>query len=277
VFRQVLVPIDGSPGTERLVRGAATAAARLDAGLLLWGVLHREADRRDVERRLHDLLTSCADGHGAFMAIATDDPVEAIVERADGAPGTLLCVISHGQGRIGEASLGCLTEELLRRARTPALVIGPNVDVTVSSAVSWRRVVACVDASDRGERALGEAAEFARSTGLELVVMQAVTAGDDVFDRDRSHHYVEALARSIRPPATPCVLDGGAGPAAALWQEADRLGGAVLAVASQGRGAVGPGPDGSASVGTVTRELIRHSRGPVLVVPVEAALTAAGR
>jgi len=271
VFRQVLVPIDGSPGTERLVRGAATAAARLDAGLLLWGVLHHEADRRAVEHRLHDLLTACADGHGAFMAVATEDPVEAIVERADGVPGTLLCVISHGQGRIGEASLGCLTEELLRRTRTPALVIGPNVDVTVTSAVSWRRVVACVDASDRGERALGDAAEFARTAGLDLVVAQAVTP-DDVFDCRRSRCYVESLASAIRPPATPCVLDGGHEPAQALWGEANRLGGAVLAVASRGRSGMSPGPDGTASVGTVTRELIRHSRGPVLVIPVEPAL-----
>lgn len=276
MFRQVLVPIDGSPGVDRLVQAAAATAGRLDAGLLLWGVVPPGGDRRAMEIHLYELLSRFAQGHGAFMAVAAADPVEGLVERAESAPGTLLCVVSHGLGRIGEESMGCLTAELLLRARTPVLVIGPRVDVHgVADPRSWQHIVACVDASDRGERALSHAADFARATGLDLTVMQAVTAADELFDGERTRQYVDALARSVRPTASGVVLDATDRPAQALCCAANRMGGAILAVASRGRGGPGPGALSFEPVGSVTNELIRASRTPILVVPEVPSLAGA--
>jgi len=275
VFRQVLVPIDGSPGAERLVRGAAGAAGRLDATLLLWGVLRPGTARRSMERHLHELLVGSADGHGAFMAVDAGDPVEHLLEHTEQASNALVCVTSHGQGRIGEDAIGCITPEWLRRSHTPTLVFGPGVDDTTVRATGWKRVMACVDASERGERALETTAGFARATGLHLTVVQAVDADDEVFDHERSRHYVEALAHSVKPAACARVIDGTGQPARALSTEANLEAGTILAVASRGRGGTGGLLESGSGLGSVTNELIRLSNGPVLVIPAAHELVGA--
>ncbi|MCC6433560.1 MAG: universal stress protein [Acidimicrobiales bacterium] len=277
MFRQVLVPIDGAPGAERVVPVAAALAGRLDAGLLLWGVAHPGTDRAAQESRLYELLRRYAGGHGAYMSAGHADPVQAIVEHADNHAGTLVCAISHGQGSIGERAIGSLTGDLLQRSRSPMLVIGPRFDDSHWSPYEWRHVLACVDGSDRGERAVPIAADFARSAGLELTVMQAVCTEDDLFDRDRAERYVHALAGLHRPPAHGRVLSGTQRPAEAICAEAARTPGAVLAVASRGRGGPGHATESNEPPGSVTNDVLRFSRGAVLVVPLAASLALPGR
>lgn len=277
MFRQVLVPIDGSPGADRVVPVAAALAGRLDAGLLLWGVAHPGADRAAQEAHLYELLRRHAGGHGAYMSAGHADPVQAIVEHAEHHTGTLLCAVSHGQGSIGERALGSITGDLLPRSRTPMLVIGPHFDESNRSPSEWRNVLACVDGSDRGERAVPIAADFARAAGLALTVVQAVCTEDDLFDRARAEQYVHALAGMHRPPASGRVLSGAHHPAEAICAEAARTPGAVLAVASRGRGGPGHGSESNEPTGSVTNDVLRFSRGAVLVVPLAASLALPGR
>lgn len=272
MFRQVLVPIDGAPGAERIVPVAAALAGRLDAALLLWGVAHPGADRAAQEALLYDLLRRHAGGHGAFMSASHADPVQAIVEHADNHPGTLLCAMSHGQGSIGERAMGSVTADLLQRSHTPMLVIGPRFDFAHWSPYEWRHVLACVDGSDRGERALPVAADFARSAGLDLTVLQAVAPDDEPFDSARAERYVGALAELHRPTAHSRVLTTTERPARAICAEAERTGAAVVAVASRGRGGPSRPSAPNEPPGSVTNDVLRLSRGPVLVVPLEASL-----
>ncbi|MEZ5264125.1 MAG: universal stress protein [Acidimicrobiales bacterium] len=277
MFRQILVPIDGAPGAERIVPVAAALARRLDAALLLWGVAHPGVDRTAQEALLYDLLRRHAGGHGAFMSAAHADPVQAIVEHADNHPGTLICAISHGHGAIGERAMGSVTADLLQRCHAPMLVIGPRFDFAHWSPYDWRHVLACVDGSDRGERALPVAADFARCAGLDLTVLQAIAPDDDLFDTERAERYLEALASMHRPSARTRVVHAGRRAADAICAEAERTGATVVAVASRGRGGPGHSAADNEPTGSVTNEVLRFSRGPVLVVPLAASLALPGR
>ncbi len=275
MFRQVLVAIDGLDDAGPLIRVAAGAAGRLDAGLLLWGVLRPGENRHELEQRLHQLLRDEARGHGAFMAVASEDPVQALVDHTEQAPGTLVCVLAEERSVGATHGSAGFAAGWLRRTNAPTLVVGPHL-ARSGGAMSWHRLVACVDASDRGERALETASDFARSSGLELMVVQAVCDGDEVFDRRRTRHYVDALAQSVRPPASAMVLDAVGSPARALYTETNAMDGAILAVAPHGRSGCGAPGTTSGRLGSVTGELIRHSIGPVLVIPEPCPFAFAG-
>ncbi len=275
MFRQVLVAIDGIDGIGSLLRVAVGAASRLDAGLLLWGVLHPGENRHELERCLHELLRNEARGNGAFMAVAAGDPVQALLDHTEQAPGTLVCMLAEDRTGCGPHGPLGFAGGWLRRTNAPTLVVGPHL-ARAGGVMSWHRLVACVDASDRGERALETASAFARSSGLELLVVQAVCDGDGVFDRRRTRHYVDALAQSVRPPASALVLDAVDGPARALYTETNAMDGAILAVAPRGRSGCGATARTSGRIGSVTGELIRHSIGPVLVIPEPSPFAFAG-
>ena len=275
MFRQVLVAVDGVDDAAALIRVAAGAAGRLDAGLLLWGVLRPGENRHELEQHLHELLRNEARGCGAFMAVASADPVQALLDHTEQAPGTLVCVLAEERNAgAPQGSTGFATA-WLRRSNAPTLVIGPQL-ARSGGAMSWQRMVACVDASDRGERALETASDFARSSGLELLVAQAVCTGDGVFDRRRTRHYVDALAQSVYPPAAAIVLDAVEGPARALYTETNAMDGAILAVAPHGRSGCGAPGAANGRLGSVTGELIRNSVGPVLVIPEPCPFAFAG-
>jgi nucleotide-binding universal stress UspA family protein len=120
------------------------------------------------------------------------------------------------------------------------------------------------------------AADFARDAGLELTVLQAVAPDDAVFDQERAQHYVDALARLHRQAGAGRVIPCSGRPAVALCEEAAAMDGAILTVASRGRGGPGRVHRRGEPTGSVTSEVIRCARTAVLVVPPAASLVLPG-
>jgi nucleotide-binding universal stress UspA family protein len=241
----ILVPIDGSALSERSVPLAQQLAARFDAEVRTVTV---GGDRDEVAADL----------------VLDGDPAGALLDHLAELERTLVCMSSHGHGGIRRRLIGSVAEQLIRRATTPVLVIGPQVgraEVGVP-----RTLLAGVADSPRRSKLLQLLTAWAPLFGakVELAHVRLPSAAELYVTRttgqlapDRPD--LDQLARQLRAegvPATPHALPG-SDAVAGLLSFADRVTPpALLAVDSHHAG--------ERVHHDVAYQLIRGSRWPVL-------------
>lgn len=145
------------------------------------------------------------------------------------------------------------------------------------------RILACLDLTPLSEAVAEAAAALARATGARLTLLHAartepvlssggvgpsmghrVPPSDLLERRAKMERWVERL-RTEGANADGGVLLCDEAPERFLVEEANALGATYLVIGSQGYGRVS-----EALVGSVTADVIRHARIPVLVVPAHA-------
>jgi nucleotide-binding universal stress UspA family protein len=121
-FDHVVVPLDGSPFSERAVPVALAFAERLGASTDLIGI----AGDHGVDERLRTQLAQLARQVGGALpathiASAADalEPVRALSSQY---PSPLVCVASHGCNRTGGVFVDVLTGDLVGSTSLPVLV-----------------------------------------------------------------------------------------------------------------------------------------------------------
>ena len=136
------------------------------------------------------------------------------------------------------------------------------------------RIVVGVDQSEMSQRAFKWAVQHARRTGARVVAVHAwhfpfhSTAGAPVFAPEEGEHHarevLEAVVDSVdasglyEPVEQMVVFDGTVD---ALLDAAE--GAALLVVGTRGRGTLA-----SAALGSVSHEVARRARCPVVIVPL---------
>jgi nucleotide-binding universal stress UspA family protein len=172
----------------------------------------------------------------------------------------LVCMAAHGRGPLGELRLGSVSAGVVHRSPVPVLLVGPGVPP------GWgpvRRVVACLDGSERAERALTAAARLTQRLGADLVLLRVYGDGE-VVDRDELASLRSVAARTPGPhPALALVHDDD--PAAGIARIAGGDGDTLVALGTRGRGVVG-----NAVLGSVARRVVHLAGCPVLAVPPAA-------
>lgn len=145
MYKNILVPLDGSELAERGLGEAATLARETGARLTLvrcvpeedplllqaaltHGPCHYEDVREMGRKRAQEYLDGVAErgelkGLIAKTEARTGDAVESILSAAADAKSDLLVVSTHGRSGLGHLMLGSVTEKLLRRAPCPVLVV----------------------------------------------------------------------------------------------------------------------------------------------------------
>lgn len=256
MFDQILVPLDRSPGAERVVMPAARLASRLGARLLLWGATFDEMLLGDVETYLRDLLGHVAAGQGAIRATWSHDPAAAIAELVGEQRSTLVVMATHARSRIGEAALGSVSYGVVALASCPVLFVGPHCSTEAAGAITT--VVAPLDGSPRAETALGVAAGFAHDGGFPLTLLQVAPPGQP---DEGPAGYLRAAAGSYGPGIATVVLQGPK-PADAIVNYASQAPGTCLALCTHGEGG-----SGYSTLGRVVASVLRQAPCPVLVIP----------
>lgn len=270
MFDQVLIPLDRSPGSERVVRPAIALAGRLGARLVLWGVAFDAGLVDELEEHLASVLRREADGRGELHVTFSHDPAEAITDAARSRPGTLIAMATHARGQIGEAVLGSVSYEVLRRAQGPVLFVGPKFDSDrfTQCPGDFTSIAACVDGSRVSECVLDPAAGLAHDAALDLTVLRALRDDNPLVDEDEAMAYVEEQRRRLGPRAHgQVIVDGHPADALVLW--ARQTPGSILAVATHGRSGLD-----RLHMGSVAASVVRRSPSPVLVVPALVGVTA---
>ena len=122
--KTLIVPVDGSAAAERALRSAQRLAAHLAPCDL---VVMTASTADDDERRdyLHTLVGQATETRVRAEFVEAE-PADAIAEMAGSLPDAVVCMATHGRGRVTAPLLGSVATEVLQRVTTPVLLVGPH-------------------------------------------------------------------------------------------------------------------------------------------------------
>jgi nucleotide-binding universal stress UspA family protein len=267
MFKTVVVPIDGSALSRLALPVAAAIAAAGHGGLRLVGIASDDSELEPRRQDLREASRSLPAGASAELDVILDpDPVGALLDIANDVD-NVLCFGSHDHSHPLAALLGSVGSKVAERAAQAFVIVGPNG----TPATTGKDLVVALDGGDDPDPLLATAVGWAVHLGAPLRI---VTVFEPVpADIRQPEHF----SRGHGPSTDPDLY---------LDRMRDRIGDQHLAVATTAI----PDPvsvaDGLArhlaehpamlvAVGggrrhgwasSVTRELLRRSPQPVLVV-----------
>ncbi|ARS90082.1 universal stress protein [Natrarchaeobaculum aegyptiacum] len=158
MFERILVPTDGSEPASAALEYAGEIAAR---SAVTVHVLHvREGDAGGDEATIDDLLEDdrswAAEADAPVIdEVRTGTPVESILEFAAEQPIDAIVMGTRGRRGVGRLLLGSVTEDVVRDADVPVLVVRAGDDVRRPCPIE--RVLVPTDGSSHADAALERA------------------------------------------------------------------------------------------------------------------------
>jgi nucleotide-binding universal stress UspA family protein len=280
-YDHVLVPLDGSPFADAALGTARALAARF--GAELHAVV--AADRGEEADRLRThALGALGDGaEGRIHVVLDGEPVQAIETKAAELGSCLVCMSTHGRGRITGAVIGSVARAILQRSDEPIVAVGPIADrpglfgSASPEALSVPRLVACVDGSPASASLVPVAAGWASELGMSLTILtvaepvppplRAGASWRRGFGPDGDPEaYVAGLAdewRGVVPDVSTHVQWDAISPAEGVGTYLDDHPAGLVAVTTHARSGWERLFIGAAAAG-----IVRASIAPALVVPL---------
>lgn len=172
LFKQVIVPIDAAHTHHRELAPAGALARLAGAEVVLLTVLRtgHQADAA-LESRLDSLSRELLP-LAARVEIVTDaHPADGIVAFAAANPDSVLCMASHGPGRLAENLHTTVSAPVVLAAPCPVVLVGPRCD---DPDPSYKEVVACVDGSPVARNVASHAGRWSRAFSLEPWLVDAL-------------------------------------------------------------------------------------------------------
>jgi nucleotide-binding universal stress UspA family protein len=258
----IAVPVDPRAGPTQAVAVAAALArqAGLEVEVMAVPPVGLSAGDEVAAATRAATQAGAPAAHGVELA-GPGGVVPAIVERVRASGALLACMATHGRTRTGELRLGSVSAGVVQHSPVPVLLVGPGVR---HASGRVRRLVACVDGSQRAAQALPMAARLAQRLDAELVLLRVFRIGD-VVDTEQIDALRDLAARVPGPrPRLAVLVDDD--PAAAIVRFAGDRGDTIVALGTRGRGVLC-----NAVLGSVARRVARQAACPVLAVPPAAA------
>ena len=130
-YGHVLVPLDGSELAEGAVPTARALAARFGAELHSVSVVQNANEAGRLRGQAADALgVDVRDDR--VGVVLDDDPVAGIERRVQELGSCLVCLSTHGRGRVAGAVVGSVARSMLQRSGEPLVAVGPVADRTPS-------------------------------------------------------------------------------------------------------------------------------------------------
>lgn len=278
----VLVPLDGSEFALAALPTARALADRFGAELHAISVL----DDGDDGHRLSALAAAAlgidaVDDH--VRVVRSDDVAGAILHRSEELGDCVVCLSTHGRGRLSGAVVGSVARQLVQRCTTPLVALGPLADRPGwSPARSWpeplsvQRIVACVDGSEASEQVLPVVAGWAQALAMSLTVLTVVEDGLPPFRSELTQPpegraadpsaYVNALASQLSDTVAEVrgeVVRDPIGVASALRTYLDQHPAGLVALTTHARSGMQ-----RVLFGATGASIVHASTAPCLVVPL---------
>ncbi len=283
--RNILVPLDGSALSEQALPFAVALTRPPDDHLLLLRVVTEgrlQADGRvegpgQVVHAAESYLTDVT-AHLAARAtphVYVDEPALGILHAIEALEIHLLVMSTHGRSGVGQWLYGSVANDVLRKARTPILLV-PSICESHWSAGQPSRIVVPLDGSRLAEEGLGVGLQLARELNATVILLQvieppaplgvtgsALTYGGSNPEvvAAAAQTYLNELARRVAASGVKVETIVRRGHAAAtiadsaLEQKAD-----LLAMATHGRSGLA-----RLTMGSVANDVLRRATTPVLL------------
>jgi nucleotide-binding universal stress UspA family protein len=289
MFRRALIPLDGSAWSDRIVR-FAHALLEPGASLCLLQVAGEGGGMASVEERLDEAaahlerVRAGLDGFDVTADVMHGDSARVIREAAERLDPDVVVMATHGRSGPSRWFRGSVAESVVRHVSAPVLVANPGA-LDRAPELRPRRILMPVDGSAEGLAALSHVERLARASGAEVVLLTVAEP-------------VPALGATAGMAVAPVAM---APPVAALEALLDAPRRALQQLGIRARALVAYGPSATEILvasereevdliamttharhgverwvlGSVTEEVLRHGRRPVLVL--RAAVHATSR
>ena len=284
-YRTILVPLDGSHFSAGALTTARALAARFDAPIHAVSVVLSELDRERARAEAARALDTQPDDPRIHVEVDAD-VAGAVHRRAGELDACLLCVATHGRGRVPGTFIGSTARDIVERAHEPVVVAGPYVvhpdteDRTAIRPLGVDHIVACVDGTRDAELGLPVAAAWADALGMKLslvTVAEPCPPPVRIGAPWRRHHgpnedadeYVRRLAEHwafAAPGVDAAVVYDPIGPAPGMKTYLAAHPTGLIAVTSHVRA-----PLSHLVLGSGAAAIVHASTAPALVIPLPAA------
>jgi nucleotide-binding universal stress UspA family protein len=292
MLKTILVPLDGSSASEQALPLAVSLARRANACLRLVTVRPPMPPTSQVAPppKEQDYVDMVAwrirqTAHLSVFSSVLDGPIaKTLGDHALSVGASLIVMTTHGRGPFSRFWLGSVTDQLLRNAPVPLLVVRPRDTELPPVDRDWapRSILVPLDGSPLAERALCHAAEIAKLTDSSLrlfrviepipvlapdgLIPQPTILDASVLDelKTQARTYLEGMADKLRKDGLKvnCRIAIDDRTAQAILEEGreDDL----IALASHARHGVA-----RILLGSVADKLVRGATSPVLVARPE--------
>jgi nucleotide-binding universal stress UspA family protein len=296
-MRHIIVPLDGSELSERVIPLAQALANATHGGLTLTQVVIPPwlgSAPKDLPE-LPSLMEQAATYHLENLArpltagvvetlVLRGDPVGELLALSEQHADTLIVMSTHGRGGLGRLLTGSVADKVMRGAAVPVLLVRDGATVPTQI----ERMLVTLDGSELAEEALPVAVELALATGATLRLARVVTpfvqsyvtvAPDSIYLNDaeiaeideqamsEAGAYLQSAAARLREQGVSVDYDVRYGTTRdELLRAAEQHDTDLLVAATHGRGGFRRW-----ALGSVTTELAQRAPCPVLVVPCSAA------
>jgi nucleotide-binding universal stress UspA family protein len=249
----LLVPLDGSEVAARAIPIATAVAYDVGADVVVMTTPQtRDAQRRD---ETPEWLTEAAEVARAKSLVVLDhDPARAIATTASELGDAVVCMSTHGHGRVSGVALGHVAENVVRRVGSPVVLVGPEC-------APWHPGPLLVghDGSAAADAILPAARTWAAALGIRASLVFAFHPLDVESARELPQAVINAAA--ALGTSTPLHSVRDSYPAGAILTLAEQLDPALIAMSTHGRTGWG-----RLALGSVVTTVIRSSPCPVLVL-----------
>ena len=301
VFRNILVPLDGSPFGEHALPIAFAIARRAGGNVHLvrvhepLGAMVPVMAGGDSGPELEQWHRRLAEGESSYLRGLTEHAgrdlrvsarllhgivLDALEVDAQRTPAELVVMTTHGRGGIARAWLGSVADGIVRRLNVPVLLVRPGMEPPQPcDDPCFHRIVVPLDGSRLAESVLEPAIDFARLMDARLTLLQ-VLPPPYFFDTNEAAHgapHSTGYAR-MREEAGAYLARvtgelAGRGvqataqvlvdprPAHAIGRYAQESHGEMIALATHGRGGAT-----RLLLGSVADKVVRTAPVPVLVL-----------
>ena len=232
MFKNILVPLDGSKVAAQALPLAARLARQSNAKLHLLSAIQVEypafvspiavdtmpliPDVNALWSQAQDYLANVVSGDlynglEIVTTVDTGEPAQMIVDSAEDAEADLIIMTTHGRSGFSRWALGSVTERVLRHAPCPVLAVRENTTI--------KHILIALDGSELAEATIEPSLELAKQTGAKVTFLRVDDKPVDVdyqtinsinhiepgmadilarSEYNRAEEYVEMIARRYR-------------------------------------------------------------------------------
>lgn len=264
----ILIPLDGSQLSEKVLSPARPLIDALEADVVLLRVVTKDGDPDEANVQLgraQERLTR--EGVRAQARVARGEAAEQILAFVRAVRPDYVAMATHGRSGLSRLVRGSVAERVVRRARVPVLLVNPQV--LESGARPFRRILVPLDGSELSASVLPHVERLARIYASEVLLLRVepftvtVTPSpvvEPLWDPRATEASLEEPRRELELAGIPAsVMAAYGGVAIEILRAARDCD--LVAMSTHGHGAASRWWFGS-----VAEQVVRHCTTPMLVL-----------